>query len=124
LVVLLFPAGTLHLMFGSHPEYLAETGALRLIALAFGCDAIAILAGAAIGAMEDMRSVFAIQATAMAAAIVLGFPLATLYGVRGAAAGYLGVQVLRALYGARILWEHRAGEIATAPEASAVRSLS
>jgi O-antigen/teichoic acid export membrane protein len=130
LLVLLFPAGTLHLLFGSHPEYLTETSALRLVALAFGFDAIAILAGAAIGAMEEMRSVFVIQAAAMAAAVVLGFPLAILYGVRGAAAGYLGVQVLRALYGAWILSGRCAAErisreeSVTAAEASAVRSLS
>ena len=66
----------------------------------------------------------------MAAAVVLGFPLATLYGVRGAAAGYLGVQVLRALYGAWILSGRRVAErlsreeSLTAAEASAVRSLS
>jgi O-antigen/teichoic acid export membrane protein len=102
-----FPHLILRGFYGTASSYLPLAGTLRVLAIAFACDAIAGSSLAILGGLKQTRPVFASQFIGTLMALVVGGPLTLRWGLTAAAFSLIAVNAVRAVAGALFIYRVR-----------------
>ena len=110
--------GFLGILYGRHSSYVGQMPLLRLFALAWIFEAIALLATATLGGLEKVKGQFWIQLSGCLCALAVALPLVYRRGIAAAGVGLLMVNAVRAVVGvALVLRAQHAVERGAAPDA-------
>ncbi len=99
-ILLFWPRAVLSALYGPASVYTALAGSLRLLVAAYAFIFVAQVLGIFLTGLGDARAAFHAQMYAAFSSLVLGLPLACLWGVTGACAGMLVVNAAKTVAGA------------------------
>lgn len=105
--VLCFPHQILSGFYGATSPYLEFGGTLRVLAVAFACDAIAGVFLAILGGLKQTRPVFASQFSGTLIALIVGGPLTLRWGLTAAAICLTAINGIRATAGVLFVYKIR-----------------
>jgi O-antigen/teichoic acid export membrane protein len=86
-LLLIYPAGVLRLFYGADSPYLSLEVTVRVMAVCYFVMYLSIILGGFLRGLKESKLVFVIQMVGTVAAVVVGLPMAALFGVNGAAFG-------------------------------------
>ena len=89
----------LRLLYGGRSSYAGDAAMLRIFALAWVFEAVALVSTATLGGMERVKGLFWVQLSGCLGAVLVALPLVYLRGVAAAGTGLLLVNVVRAVVG-------------------------
>lgn len=94
-ILLLWPRGILSALYGPGSPYAGLAGPLRLLVAAYAFTYLAQVLGLFLTGVGDSRATFQVQVYGAGFSLVLGLPLACIWGVAGACAGMLAVNAIK-----------------------------
>ena len=89
----------LRLLYGAHSPYAGDGAMLRIFALAWVFEAVALVSTATLGGMERVKGLFWVQLSGCLGAVLVALPLVYARGVAAAGFGLLLVNIVRAAVG-------------------------
>lgn len=99
--------GFLGILYGRHSSYVGQMPLLRVFALAWMFEAIALLSTATLGGLEKVKGQFWIQLSGCVWAVAVALPLVYRRGLAAAGLGLLMVNVVRAVVGVGLVLRAR-----------------
>ena len=93
----------LSLLYGSQGRYAAFGGDLRMLALAWSFEVIALICTSVLGGMERTKGLFWVQTSGFISAALIALPMVYRQGFALAATGLLLVNVTRAVCGVALV---------------------
>ena len=94
----------LGVLYGRGSGYATHGAMLRVFALAWVFEAVALVSTATLGGMERVKGLFWVQLSGCLGAVLVALPLVYVRGLEAAGIGLLVVNVLRALVGVALVW--------------------
>ena len=95
--------GFLGILYGRHSSYVGQMPLLRMFALAWMFEAVALVATATLGGLEKVKGQFWIQLSGCICALAVALPLVYRRGLPAAALGLLMVNAVRAIVGVALV---------------------
>jgi O-antigen/teichoic acid export membrane protein len=110
-ILLLWPRAVLSALYGPASPYAGLAGPLRLLVAAYAFTYLAQVFGLFLTGVGDARATFQVQIYGAGSSLLLGLPLACVWGVVGACAGMLTVNATKAVASAVYVfrWMHILG---------------
>jgi O-antigen/teichoic acid export membrane protein len=99
----------LSLLYGSHGRYAAFGADLRMLALAWSFEVVALICTSVLGGMERTKGLFWVQTSGFISAALIALPLVYRHGLAIAAIGLLLVNATRAACGLALVLHARSG---------------
>lgn len=100
--------GFLGVLYGRHSSYVGQMPLLRVFALAWMFEAVALVSTATLGGLEKVKGQFWIQLSGCVCALAIALPLVYRRGLAAAGLGLLMVNAVRAVVGVGlVLQAHR-----------------
>jgi O-antigen/teichoic acid export membrane protein len=109
LIVGLAGPQVLSLLYGSHGRYSAYGADLRMLALAWSFEVVALICTSVLGGMERTTGLFWVQTSGCISAVLIALPLVYRQGLAFAATGLLLVNATRAVCGVALVLYARSG---------------
>lgn len=110
--------GFLGVLYGRHSSYVGQMPLLRVFALAWMFEAVALVSTATLGGLEKVKGQFWIQLSGCVCALAVALPLVYRRGLVAAGVGLLMVNAVRAVVGVGLVFRaQRSVEDGEAPDA-------
>jgi O-antigen/teichoic acid export membrane protein len=106
-ILFLWPRGVLSALYGPASPYAGLEGLLRLLVAAYAFVYLAQVLGLFLTGIGDARATFQVQMYSACSSLVLGLPLACIWGTTGACAGMLAVNATKSVVSEVYAHRHR-----------------